>query len=64
MLCYVLCLGLAYKGTLDSSQIEPPILSLYLVVPMFYLLSFFVSFFFSFHQGPIQTSLTELGTPE
>ena len=29
----------------------------------FYLLLFFV-LFFSFHQGPIQTSLAELGTPD
>ena len=51
---------------LDPSQIEPPILSLYLVVPFFFFdpLLFFVLFFFSFHQGPIQTSLTELGTSD
>ena len=49
---------------LDPSQIEPPILSLYLVVPFFFLWSVvvFCVVFFSFHQGLIQTSLTELGT--
>ena len=52
---------------LDPSQIEPPILSLYLVVPFFFSLiryCFLCCFFFSFHQGLIQTSLTELGTSD
>ena len=51
--------------SLDPSQIEPPVLSLYLVVPFFFfdpLLSFVLFFFF--HQGLIQTSLNELGTSD
>ena len=59
--------GFGLKGTLDPSQIEPTILLLYLVVPFFLFVLFCVIVFcvvFSFHQGPIQTSLTELGTSD
>ena len=63
--------GFDLKGTLDPSQIEPPILLLYLAVQFFYLLSFFFWYVVvvvvvspSFRQGFVQTSLTELGTPE
>ena len=44
-------LRLAEKGSLDLSLNEPPLLMLYLVLPFF-------------HQGSIQTSLAELGTPD
>ena len=45
---------------LDPSQIEPPILLLYLVVPLFLSVIVFCVVFFSKHQGPIQTCLAEL----
>ena len=57
--------GLGLKRTLDPSQIEPPILSLYLVILIFFFICYcFFVFFFSFHQGPIQTSIAQLGTTE
>ena len=53
---------------LDPSQIEPPILSpAILSCSIFFSLiryCFLCCFFFFFHQGLIQTSLTELGTSD
>ena len=53
----------AWKGNLDPGLTEPPLLLLYSVVPFFIFICFCVLFFL-FHQGPIQTSLTELGNPD
>ena len=55
-------LRLAEKGTLDLSLNEPPLLMLYLVLPFFILICLVSCFLF--HQGSIQTSLAELGTPD